>query len=157
MYIYDCTLVASVKPFALCWPYEAITFTSTSRPSRAGLGSPQSRCHGPALNLLPWELWPSQTFLSEKQLPNSKTKSSLLQFKPTASCVIHCAHGKHIVPFWNSHLRVWRQLPSSLWVLPCLKPQVMMPTTPKRSEPQVSHSSKSIPSSSVAKRLLRRT
>lgn len=55
--------------------------------------------HGPALKLLPQGQWPSQSFPFENQLPSSKTESSLMELKPTASCLILCAHGEQIVPF----------------------------------------------------------
>lgn len=45
-YIYICILAASVKLFALCWPCEATTFISASRPSRAGFGCLQTCAMG---------------------------------------------------------------------------------------------------------------
>lgn len=62
-----------------------------------------------------WDPWPSQSFPVEKQLPSIKIESYLPQFKLTACCLIHYAHGEQIVAFcYGAAGHIWRQLSSSL-------------------------------------------
>lgn len=116
------------------------TTTETVAVVGQALALPISTCHGPALNLLPWDPRPSQFFPFEKQFPNSKTESSLLQVKPTASCLIHHAHGEQIIPFCSgAALAIFEDsYPVPFPVFTSPKTQEMLPTTPMQSGLQVS-------------------
>lgn len=155
-YIYICILAASVKLFALCWPCEATTFISASRPSRAGFGCLQTCAMGQF----------STSFHESCDLHrHSSLKNNSLTAKPNLLC---CSLSPLLLVLFTVHMKTYCSLleqPSMCLKIvikfslsfPLPKDTSNAPTTPKQSGPQVSPPSESIPSSSVAKRLLRRT
>ena len=137
-HIYLCNLHLHCPFPAFCHAHA--TVTETVAIVGQVLAFPISMCHGPALNLLPWHPWPSQSFPPEKQLLNSKTESYLIHFKPTVSCLTHYAQGEQTVPFCSgAALDMFEDsytvpFPVFTW----LNTQEMLSTPPMQSGPQVS-------------------